>query len=285
MKICRFNSGQLGLVRDGRVHDVTACLQRLPQAAYPLPRHDLLIEALPGLRSDLEAAADKGEGIPLDRVRLLTPVANPGKIVAAPVNYQTHLDEARADKAINFGTQIADIAAIGAFLKATSALAGPAEGVALRFPDRRNDHEIELVAVIGKTADRVSAATALDHVAGYCIGLDMTVRGTQDRSLRKSIDSYAVLGPWMVTADEMGDISDLALELTVNGEPRQADRTSNLVVSIAEFIAYVSGYFTLRPGDLIYSGTPMGVGPVKPGDLIRASIDRIGTMDVAVRAA
>ena len=133
--------------------------------------------------------------------------------------------------------------------------------------------------------DRVSATAALDHVAGYCIGLDMTVRGTQDRSLRKSIDSYAVLGPWMVTSDEMGDISDLALELSVNGERRQYDRTSNLVISIADFIASVSRYFTLHPGDLIYSGTPMGVGPVKPGDLITASIDKIGTMEVAVRSA
>jgi 2,4-diketo-3-deoxy-L-fuconate hydrolase len=285
MKLCRFDEGRIGVVREGRVFDVSACAQQLPVCGYPFPRHDLLIEALPSLRVELEREADKAPGIPLPEVRLFSPVANPGKIVAAPVNYQTHLDEARADSSINFGNQIQDIAAICGFLKATSALVGSSEGVAIRFPDQRNDHEIELVAVIGRTADRVSATAALDHVAGYCIGLDMTVRGTQDRSLRKSIDSYAVLGPWMVTSDEMGDISDLALELNVNGERRQYDRTSNLVISIADFIASVSRYFTLHPGDLIYSGTPMGVGPVKPGDLITASIDKIGTMEVAVRSA
>ena len=103
------------------------------------------------------------------------------------------------------------------FLKATSALVGPGEGVKLVHTDRRNDHEVELAIVIGKTAKNVKAAQALDYIAGYCIGLDMTIRGPEERSLRKSPDCYCVLGPWLVTRDEMPDPAQLALEITVNG--------------------------------------------------------------------
>src|SRR3546814_11872142 len=102
----------------------------------------------------------------------------------------------------------------------------------------------------------------------------MTMRGTEDRSLRKSIDSYAVLGPWLVTADEDIDVTKLALRLSVNGEERQADNTANMVVPVAEFISFISHHFTLFPGDLIYTGTPAGVGTVRHGDVISRSEDR-----------
>src|SRR3546814_2036838 len=106
--------------------------------------------------------------------------------LCAPLNYDFHVAEAKSDSGINFGTAITDSKSIGAFLKASSALVGPSQGVAIRFPDRRHDHEIELVAVIGAIADRVAPTEALAHVAGYSVGLDMTMRGTEDRSLRKS---------------------------------------------------------------------------------------------------
>jgi 2,4-didehydro-3-deoxy-L-rhamnonate hydrolase len=285
MKICRYNQNQIGIVKDGLVFDVTACLGELPSYKYPLPRVDPMIAALPRLMASFEAVAARSKGVSVESVQLLSPVASPGKIVAAPVNYRTHLEEARADKAINFGNEVQDILSIGAFLKAPSALVGPSEGVAIRHLDRRNDHEIELVAVIGKIADRVTAEHALEYVIAYTIGLDMTVRGTEDRSLRKSIDSYAVLGPWMVTADELDGTADLALRLSVNGEVKQSDRTSNMIMSVADLIALVSSYFTLHPGDLLFTGTPMGVGPVRPGDLITAEIENIGAMAVGVRQA
>src|SRR5207244_7079647 len=155
--------------------------------------------------------------ITVDKVKCLAPVANPGKIIAAPVNYTKHLEEALADKGIHHGNLINEIHKAGMFLKATSAVVGPGQGVKLIHTDRRNDHEVELAIVIGKTAKNVSAADALSHVAGFCIGLDMTIRGPEERSLRKSSDSYCVLGPWLVTPDELGNLGELQLSITVNG--------------------------------------------------------------------
>lgn len=282
MRICRFGNDRIGLVRGDLVHDVSDVLERLGVHRYPLPRYDLLLAALDDLLPEFEAAAALVEGIPFNGLELLAPVANPGKIVAAPVNYLKHLEEARTDSAIHHQNQVGEIDRVGLFLKATSSLVGASHGVSLRFPDRRNDHEIELVAVIGRVADRVSASRALDYVAGYSIGLDMTVRGPEERSMRKSIDTYSVLGPMLVTRDEFGDPAGVALELTVNGEPRQIANTRDLVLSIPELIERASRYYTLQPGDLIYTGTPEGVAAVLPGDTITASIERIGTIEVAV---
>jgi 2-keto-4-pentenoate hydratase/2-oxohepta-3-ene-1,7-dioic acid hydratase in catechol pathway len=231
----------------------------------------------------MESLADRATPVPLSSVKLLAPVASPRKIVAAPVNYRKHLDEALADPAIHFDTNIAPIQKVGLFLKATSSLVGPSQDVVLRDPTRRNDHEIELVAVIGRQADRVSREEALAHVAGYAIGLDMTVRGTQERSMRKSIDTYTVLGPALITADELDDPGELDLNLWVNGELRQSANTRDLVLDIADLIAWASSYYTLMPGDLLFTGTPEGVAEVKSGDRITAEISSIGTLEVSVR--
>src|SRR5947208_5731567 len=146
----------------------------------------------------VRAIAASAPQLPLAGLKLLSPVANPGKVVAAPVNYQKHLDEVRGDEGLHHQNQINTIHKAGLFLKATSALAGAGEGVALRKLERRNDHEVELAFVIGSTARSVSKRDALDYVAGYAIGLDITIRGGEERSLRKSADSYAILGPWLV---------------------------------------------------------------------------------------
>ena len=283
MKLCRFGENRLGVVRGEGVHDVSAVLEDLPSHTYPLPDHDPLIAALDGLRPKMEALADETPAVPLASVRLLPPVASPRKIIGAPVNYRLHLDEALEDPNIHHGTNIMPIDKAGLFLKATSSLIGAGEPVTIRFPEVRNDHEVELVAVIGRKADRVSRENALEHVAGYAIGLDMTVRGTQERSMRKSCDSYSVLGPWMVTADEIPDPSDLELELHVNGVTRQKARTSDLIRDLATLIERASSFYTLMPGDLLFTGTPEGVSEVKAGDEMRARISSIGTMTVAVR--
>jgi len=283
MRLCRFAADKLGLIEGDRVKDVSAALDALPAARYPLPRHDLLIAHLSELRAPIAAAAADAKSMPLSDCALLSPIANPGKIIAAPVNYKKHLEEARADPAIHHQNQVAEIQRVGLFLKATSAVVGPSEGIAIRHRDRRTDHEIELAAVIGRQADRVSRAQALDHVAGYCIGLDITVRGPEERSLRKSIDSYAVLGPALVTSDEIADPAALDLKLTVNGELRQQANTRDLIIDIADLIVFASSFYTLMPGDVLLTGTPEGVGPIKPGDLIEASIAEIGTMQVKVR--
>jgi 2-keto-4-pentenoate hydratase/2-oxohepta-3-ene-1,7-dioic acid hydratase in catechol pathway len=282
MKICRYDDQRVGLVRDDAVHDVTAVVEELGRFGYPLPRHDPFIAKLQSLKPKLEAAARTGKAIPLDRVKLLAPVANPGKIIAAPVNYAKHLQEALADKGIHHGNLVNEIHKAGMFLKATSAVVGPGEGVKLVHTDRRNDHEVELALVIGRTAKNVDAAAAPDYIAGYCIGLDMTIRGPEERSLRKSPDSYCVLGPWLATPDEVGDPGSLQVSITVNGEPRQDASTSDLILGVGELIAWGSSFYTLYPGDVILTGTPQGVGPVKPGDTMQARIVRIGAMQVKV---
>ena len=283
MRICRFNDNRVGLVRDDHVYGVTAALSELGTFSYPLPRFDPMIAQLPKLMPLFEKIAKSATPIKLSSVKLLSPVANPGKIVAAPVNYQAHLDEAIAEKETFSRHHVRQIHETGLFLKSTSSVVGPGEGVELRFPDRRSDHEIELGVVIGKAATNVSAANALDIVAGYLIGLDMTVRGPEERSLRKSIDTYTVLGPWFVTADELSDPSNLSFELSVNGEVRQSANTRDLVIDTPGLIEFASKFYTLEVGDILLTGTPEGVGPVKPGDRISATIERIGSMDVEVR--
>jgi 2-keto-4-pentenoate hydratase/2-oxohepta-3-ene-1,7-dioic acid hydratase in catechol pathway len=116
-------------------------------------------------------------------------------------------------------------------------------------------------------------------------GLDVTIRWPEERSLRKSPDSYSVLGPWLVTTDELADPGGLALRLSVNGAVRQASNTSHLILGVAELIEYASSFYTLHPGDVIFTGTPDGVGPIVPGDVIVASIEGIGSMQVKVREA
>jgi 2-keto-4-pentenoate hydratase/2-oxohepta-3-ene-1,7-dioic acid hydratase in catechol pathway len=282
MKICRFDDNRLGVVRDDHVYDVTPALKKLPASAYPLPGHDLLIASLGKLKPLLKKLADKAKPKPVSKVKLLSPVANPGKIIAAPVNYKKHLEEALADKGIHHGNLVQEIHKIGMFLKATSALVGPGEGVKLIHTDRRNDHEVELAVVIGRKAKNVSKEKALEFVAGYAIGLDMTIRGPEERSLRKSPDSYCVLGPWLVTKDEIKDPGSLQVSISVNNEVRQDANTNDLILSVAELIAWGSSFYTLHPGDVLLTGTPQGVGPVRPGDLMVASVQGVGSMRVAV---
>jgi 2-keto-4-pentenoate hydratase/2-oxohepta-3-ene-1,7-dioic acid hydratase in catechol pathway len=284
MRLCRFNNDRLGLVRGDEVFDVTAALEALPAHRYPLPRYDPLIAHLADLTAGIAQAAQRAKPIALASVALLSPIANPGKVVAAPVNYKKHLEEARTDAAIHHQKQVEEIQKIGLFLKASSSVVGPSEGIAVRHPDRRTDHEIELAVVIGKRADRVAKVRAFEHVAGYCIGFDITVRGPEERSLRKSIDGYTVLGPWFVTADEVSDPAALDLELKVNGETRQRANTRDLIIPIPELIAFASSFYTLMPGDVLLTGTPEGVGPIAPGDVLDAAISGIGAMRVRVRS-
>ena len=285
MRICRFDDDCLGLVEGADVLDVGAALDALPPLRWPLPPGDPLIAGFATLRPALEAAAATARRRQLTSVRLKSPVANPNKLIGAPINYADHIDESKKDQGIAHGREIKTIGDWGLFLKANSALVGPSEGVALRFPDRRNDHEAELAVIIGTRGDRIRRQDAFAHVFGYAIGLDMTVRGTELPSFRKSIDSYAVLGPWLVTRDEVADPDALDFALWVNGALRQRSNTRHLVYDVARLIEYASSFYTLHPGDVIFTGTPAGVGPVKPGDVMRIEMQEIGSMEVAVRAA
>jgi 2,4-didehydro-3-deoxy-L-rhamnonate hydrolase len=284
MRICRFDNDRLGIVSNGLVHDVTE-LQVQIRASQPYAMiGDAVIKTLPEWRERLAAAAAKAPGIPLDKVTLLSPVARPSKAMAAPTNYQDHIAEMAAARVASGSKHTAKIGTDGIFLKATSSIVGPAAGVPVRFPERRSDHELELVAVIGRQGTDISQERALDHIAGYCLGLDMTIRGPEDRSFRKSPDGYAVLGPWMVTADEIKDPDDVDLVLKVNGEVRQQTNTRHLIYGIRRLIEFASSFYTVYPGDVFYTGTPSGVGPVKPGDVITVESPAIGSMQVPVRA-
>jgi 2-keto-4-pentenoate hydratase/2-oxohepta-3-ene-1,7-dioic acid hydratase in catechol pathway len=287
MQLCRFGEGRLGVVEGSSVRDVTAALDVLPACRYPLPSWDLLCANLDKVIERSQAIAGDSPQLPLAKVKLLSPVANPGKIIAAPVNYQKHLDEVKGDSQLHQNTQAHTITIqkAGLFLKATSSLVGPGEGIRLRHLDRRNDHEVELAVIIGRQGNNISRGDALDYVAGYAIGLDITIRGTEDRSFRKSPDSYTVLGPWLVTADEMPNPGELDLGITVNGEVRQKSNTKYMILGVPELIELASSFYTLYPGDVISTGTPEGVSPIVPGDTVIATIDKIGSMEVKVRAA
>ena len=287
MRVCRFDDNRLGIVDGESLRDVTSALDALPHVRYPLPKHDPLIANLPQVLARARTIAPRAPALPLAGRRLLSPVAGPGKLVAAPVNYHAHLDEVRADKALhqNNPAHTVTIHTAGLFLKANSSLVGPGEGVVIRKPDRRTDHEVELAVVIGRQGSNIPRAEAMAYVAGYTIGLDITIRGTEDRSFRKSVDTHSVLGPWLVTADEIADPGDLDLEIAVNGEQRQNSNTSRLILGVPELIELASSFYTLYPGDVIFTGTPEGVSPIEAGDEIVATIEKIGTMRVRVRAA
>lgn len=287
MRIAIYDDGKLGLVQNDMVHDVSAALSALPESEKPWMgvRGDPLIRHLDRLKPAILAALPAAEAKPVAEARFLSPVQHPSKIIGVPVNYYEHVVEAESNVETFSDRFRGSIEQQGFFLKANSALVGPGEGITLRFPDRRNDHEMELGVVIGRTVSNIGREEALSVIAGYAIALDMVVRGPEDRSLRKSGDSYAVVGPWLVTADEVADPQALDFSLCVNGEQRQASNTARMIMTIAEQIAYASRFYTLYPGDIIMTGTCEGVGPVVPGDTITCGIVGIADMTVAIHPA
>jgi 2-keto-4-pentenoate hydratase/2-oxohepta-3-ene-1,7-dioic acid hydratase in catechol pathway len=289
MQLCRFDDERVGVVDGDAIRDVTVVRELLPSLRWPVPPGDQLIAYLPRIEDQIRAAADRAATIRLADAKLLSPIANPSRIIAAPLNYRLHVDEA-SDPAINYGVHMpahegfaTPIDKFGLFLKSQSGLIGPSQGIELHFPNRRNDHEVELAVVIGRSGKRISREDAMTYVAGYAIGLDITVRGPEDRSYRKSADTYSVLGPWLVTADEISNPGDLDLELLVDGEVRQRASTRDLICDIPDLIRRASAIYRLYPGDIIMTGTPEGVGVIWSGATLRASIAKIGAMEVRVR--
>jgi len=287
MKICRFDDDRLGIVQGDEVLDVTKALEAIPEQRWPLEHGDPFILNFKKVVATAKKLAPKAKRKPLAKVKLLAPVANPGKIIAAPINYNDHIAESIKDPGIAHGrTNIQKgIGEWGLFLKAGSSLIGFGEEIRLRWPERRNDHEVELALVIGKRGNKIPRDKALEHVCAYAIGLDMTVRGPELQCFRKSIDTYSVLGPWLVTADEIGDPNHLDLSITVNGETRQSSNTKYLVYDVERLIEFGSSMYTLHPGDIIMTGTPAGVSPVKPGDTLHAYVEGVGEADIRIAPA
>ncbi|HET9972537.1 MAG TPA: fumarylacetoacetate hydrolase family protein [Streptosporangiaceae bacterium] len=221
------------------------------------------------------AVPGPGQGRPLREVRLRVPVADPSKIIAAPVNYHDHQTEMSVD------TQVG---ALGFFLKAPSSLLDPGGTIQLPYHDRRFDQEGELALVIGRTARRVSEEDALSCVFGYTGLLDITMRGGEDRSVRKSFETFTPMGPSLVTADEFGNPDDVELRCWVSGTLRQKASTRDLIWGVARLVSYASSVTTLYPGDVISTGTPAGVGPLAAGDTIRLELSGLG-LDLTAQVA
>ncbi len=288
MRICRFNDHRLGVVENNVVKDVTLVTEKLPPLRWPLAHGDHFFANLSTMLPLMREAAKTAVAIPLKDVKLLSPVANPSRVIAAPLNYKLHVEES-SNPAINHGVHLpghdgfdTPIDKYGLFLKSQTGLVGPSQGVKIHWADRRNDHEVELGVIIGKGGKDISREDALSHVAGYSIALDMVVRGPEDRSFRKSADTYSVLGPWMVTADEIADPDALEFGIEVDGQVRQRSNTRELICDVRNLIVRASAVYTLYPGDIIMTGTPEGVDEVKAGNTMHVWIEKIGEMSVAV---
>ena len=276
MKIARFNGGRIGIVVGDTIRDVTAAAGIDP-AEWPPVGPVRLIANFATLRDKLAAAAQTAPAIPLDETRLETPVPWPNKVIAYPTNYRDHAAEMSS-------TTRADLQ--GYFLKANSSLSGPNDAIELPdVPGREVHHECEIALVIGKQGRQIPAERAMDYVFGYSCLLDITIRGKEERVMRKSFDTFTPVGPWIATADEIPDPTDLGMRLWVNGQKRQEATTRDLIVDIVQMIVLASSASTLYPGDLIATGTPAGVGPIRDGDRVTIEVDHVGRMSVAVVAS
>lgn len=225
-----------------------------------------------------------GPRIPAGAATVRAPQPSPRQIVAAPVNYHRHQQEMGGETGVYRDAKIETIETYVGFVKASSSIVGPDRPIELPFADRRTDYEGELGVVIGRTASCVAEADALDHVFGYVPLLDITLRGAEDRSFRKSFDTFTAIGPWIVTADEVPDPDRLDLELRLNGTVRQHATTADLIYGVRRLVATYSEAMTLGPGDLIATGTPEGVGEIVPGDEIDLTLEAVGHLRMRVAA-
>jgi 2-keto-4-pentenoate hydratase/2-oxohepta-3-ene-1,7-dioic acid hydratase in catechol pathway len=270
MRVAAFNDNRIGLMTGDTLQDVT-------DWAYAHCRRRIEDPLVAFIHAWTPGAKPEGPMRPLAGVRLGPPLRQPGKIIAAAANYWKHTQEMNPGKDNPGG-----IREKGFFLKAPSSIIGPGDPIRLPFPDRRTDHEAELAVIIGKTGKNIPAERALDYVFGYTCLLDITVRGKEDRGLRKSFDTFTPLGPHVTTKDEVPNPNDLQITCRVNGEVRQDDSTSAMIMAVPELIAWMSQVMTLHPGDIIATGTPAGVAPLQAGDRIEVTIDRLGTLSVSV---
>jgi 2-keto-4-pentenoate hydratase/2-oxohepta-3-ene-1,7-dioic acid hydratase in catechol pathway len=288
VKLALFDEFRLGLVSGDEIADISAAVPGHDSDAVTAGWWRALCRDFPRLRPGLEAAAAAGTRVNLADVHLRAPALNPSKIIACASNYREHVAEMHEVQRRTLGRVEEWMMNFDVFLKAPSAISGPADDIVLPRPvldaGQEIHHEAELVIVIGEGGRDIPEDAALGHVLGYTIGLDITVRGAGDRSRRKSYDTFAPLGPWITTAEETGDPAGLQIDLVRNGEDhRQHSRTSDLITPVPAIVSRASQAMTLLPGDLIFTGAPPGVGPIYPGDVLDTTISRIGSMTLRVR--
>ncbi|HUT88290.1 MAG TPA: fumarylacetoacetate hydrolase family protein [Thermoguttaceae bacterium] len=262
-------------VRDGGYVDLNRTSSNVPSCIK-----ELLAQGQEGLRN-AQAALEAGELMAADAVKLLPPIPSPEKVICVGVNYADHARESGMEPP----------AEPVIFSKFPSAVCAHGDPIVLPRLSDTVDYEAELVVVIGIGGRHVPKEQARDHIAGYCCGNDVSARDWQLHKpagqwlLGKTFDTFAPFGPALVTADEIDDPGNLGIRLRLNGQTMQDSNTDQLIFSVEELIAYVSGVSTLAPGDLIFTGTPPGVGmarkpPVllKPGDTVEVEIDGVGIL-------
>jgi 2-keto-4-pentenoate hydratase/2-oxohepta-3-ene-1,7-dioic acid hydratase in catechol pathway len=283
MKITRFDGGRIGVVKGDQIYDVSAAAGVDP-GEYPPVGMVRIIANWDALKSKIEAAAT-GAGKPLSSVKLLTPDPWPNKLLALPSNFRDHHEEMRGRSYASPAGLQADQA--GFFMKANSSMIGAGEVIEVPTdkPDREFHHECEMAIIIGKRGRHIPLEKTMDYIFGYACLIDVTMRGKEERVMRKSYETFCPVGPWITTADEVGDPFELNMQLWVNGEPRQQSKPANMIVGIREAIAMSSAVTTLEPGDIIASGTMSGVGPLKPGDTVTIEIEKVGKMSLPVVGA
>src|SRR4029079_11606455 len=270
MKLVRYRSAtgeEPGLILDGEIFDLSGSFSSLNPRAPTLD--DIKAVAAIPAKALSKAPRDAVLGPPLRGI---------GKIIGVGLNYRDHAEET--------GLPLPKEPTL--FLKATSALCGPTDDLVMPREARSVDWEVELAVVIGKSGVYINERDALDHVLGYCIGIDFSERDFQfNRGGQgfkgKSADTFAPLGPFLATPDEIADPQKLSMRLAVNGETRQSGSTRDMIFSVAELVSYISRFMSLQPGDGILTATPAGVGlgqkpPVylKAGDVVTASIECLG---------
>lgn len=285
MKLLRYGTAaepHLGVLRDGdAVVPLASIADRYPTML------SIVAGAGEALRAVRECAEKAAQTVALKDVCLLAPIERPGKYMAIGMNYRKHIEEA---KRLGVETPTKQFW----FNKQTTCVVGPFDDTDPGVTEML-DYEVELCAIIGKPAKRVSEADAKDYVFGYTVANDISARDWQRHSptftMGKSFDTHGPIGPWIVTADEIADPHALRLRCSVNGEARQDSDTGEMVHNLWQQIAYLSTAFTLEPGDLIATGTPEGVGVgmqpqqfLKPGDVVRCEIDGIGAIENRVVA-
>ena len=273
MKLIRWlkdNKAFPGIVMEGKAYDLSSVGEDYDEVFFGSG-------GMLRLRSYLETNGDKLKRLD-GQAALTAPVARPSKIVCVGLNYADHARETKAEPPREPVL----------FMKSTTALCGPFDKIIIPKNSKKTDWEVELAVVMGRKASYISEQEAAGYVAGYCLHNDVSERefqiergGTWDKG--KGCDTFAPLGPWLVTPDEIADVNNLNLWLKVNGKRMQNGSTANLIFKIPFLISYISQFMTLLPGDIISTGTPAGVGlgmnpPVylQPGDVIDLGIDGLG---------
>ncbi len=278
MKLATFTLNkvtQIGIVENSLIFPLNQLTEKIPNN---------MIELIDNWKSYLQLLSDINisteNAFKLTEVKLNAPVLNPKKIMAHGLNYADHILEMKIEKPKN---QIW-------FSKSINTLTGPYDDIKLSKVSSQNDYEVELVIVIGKKGNYIKTDNALNYVFGFCIGNDVSARDWQMKTsqwtLGKSFDDYGPIGPYITTLDEIENPNNLNIKSYVNGEVRQISNTNQLIFSVPELISYLSQVMTLEPGDIIFTGTPAGVGySMKPpqflsnNDKVKCEIEKLGFIE------